>query len=58
MLLEEEMNMDEPPDRSYYVRAQLLMGITVSTMFRQIRILSLRSLAETADTVPSVYQLC
>ncbi|NLL42324.1 MAG: hypothetical protein GX251_03155 [Firmicutes bacterium] len=50
--------MDEPPDRSYYVRAQLLMGITVSTMFRQIRILSLRSLAETADTVPSVYQLC
>jgi|GEM_PF-1977723 hypothetical protein len=50
--------MDEPPDRSYYVRAQLLMGITVSTMLRQIRVLSLRSLAEIAETVPSVYQLC
>ena len=58
MLVEEEMKMDEPPDRSCYVGARWLMGITVSTMFRQIQILLLRSIADAADTVPSVYQLC
>ena len=50
--------MDEPPGRSHYVGVRLLMGITVSTMFRQLQILLLRSRADGADTVPSVFQLC
>lgn len=50
--------MDEPPDRSYYLCTQALVGITVSTMYRQIQVRLLRFVADGSDTIPSVYQLC
>lgn len=50
--------MDEPPDRSCCMGVRLRLGIQVSTMFRQTLILWLRSLADTAEFVPSIYQLC
>ncbi|NLL47754.1 MAG: hypothetical protein GX249_04145 [Firmicutes bacterium] len=50
--------MDEPPARSCYLSAQVLVGITVSTMYRQIRILLLRYIAHGSAHVPSLYQLC
>ncbi|NMB19424.1 MAG: hypothetical protein GX979_01020 [Firmicutes bacterium] len=50
--------MDEPPARSCYLSTQVLVGITVSTMYRQIRIRFLRFVADASATVPSVYQLC
>lgn len=46
-LVEEEMTMDEPPDRSCCMGVRLRLGIQVSTMFRQTLILWLRSLADT-----------
>lgn len=50
--------MDEPPDRSPFLRAELCMGITVSTLFRQNRMRVLRSLVDAAEKGPSDCQLC